>query len=71
MTTPKYKPFKFGDRYVIHEFLAIGYSFTAIGHRLGKDKRAVFKEVFKHRFLKPGSNKLLQQCPHTLKPSYV
>lgn len=71
MTMLKCKHFKFEDRYVIQEFLALRYSFTAIGHRLGKDRRAVSKEVFKHRFLKPGSNKLLQQCPHTIKPPYV
>ena len=41
MTTPKYKHFKFEDRYVIQEFLRLNYSFTAIANRLKKDRRAV------------------------------
>lgn len=36
MTTPKYKHFKFEDRYVIQEFLRLNYSFTAIANRLKK-----------------------------------
>ena len=45
MTTPKYKHFKFEDRYVIQEFLRLNYSFTAIANRLKKDRRAVSKEI--------------------------
>lgn len=71
MTTPKYKHFKFEDRYVIQEFLKFGYNFTAIGNRLGKDRRAVSKEVYKHRFLKAGRNKNKLQCPLLSKPPYV
>lgn len=56
MITPKYKHFKFEDRYIIQEFLNFNYSFTAIATRLGKDRRAISKEVFKHRFLKTGHN---------------
>lgn len=36
MTTPKYKHFKFEDRYVIQVFLRLNYSFTAIANRLKK-----------------------------------
>lgn len=71
MTTPKYKHFKFEDRYVIQEFLKFNYSFTAIANRLGKDRRAVSKEVLRHRFLKPGTNKHKLDCPDLLKPPYV
>ncbi len=71
MATPKYKHLKFEDRYVIQEFISMGYSFTAIGHRIGKDRRAVSKEIYNHRFLKPGLNKIKQQCPKTSKPPYV
>ena len=71
MSTPKYKHLKFEDRYVIEEFLKYGYSFTAIGNRIGKDRRAVSKEVYKHRFLKSGSNKLKLDCPDTKTPPYV
>ena len=46
MTTPKYKHFKFEDRYVIQEFLRLNYSFTAIANRLKKDQRAVSKTPF-------------------------
>lgn len=71
MTTPKYKHFKFEDRYVIQEFLNFNYSFTAIANRLGKDRRAVSKEVLKHRFLKPGRNKHKLDCSLCTKPPYV
>ena len=71
MQTPKYKHFKFEDRYVIQEFLRLNYTFTAIANRLGKDRRAVSKEVLKHRFLKPGRNKQKLECPKVSKPPYV
>ncbi len=71
MSTPKYKHLKYEDRYIIHEFLAFRYSFTAIANRIGKDRRAVAKEVYKHRFLKPGRNKHKLLCPNVSKPPYV
>lgn len=71
MSTPKYKHFRFEDRYVIQEFLKAGFSFSAIANRLGKDRRAVSKEVLKHRFLKSGSNKHKLDCPLLDKPPYV
>ena len=71
MATPKYKHLKFEDRYVIQEFLKFNYSFTAIANRLGKDRRTVSKEVFKHRFLIPGQNKHKLDCPMLLKVPYV
>ena len=71
MTTPKYKHFKFEDRYVIQEFLRLNYSFTAIPNRLKKDRRAVSKEILKHRFLKVGANKRKPDCTKPDKPPYV
>lgn len=71
MTTPKYKHFKFEDRYVIQEFLRLNYSFTAIANRLKKDRRAVSKEILKHRFLKVGTNKRKLDCTKPDKPPYV
>ena len=71
MTTPKYKHFKFEDRYVIQEFLRLNYSFTAIANRLKKDQRAVSKEILKHRFLKVGANKRKLDCTKPDKPPYV
>lgn len=71
MNTPKYKHFKFEDRYVIQEFLKFQYSFTAIANLLGKDRRAISKEVLKHRFLKPGRNKIQLDCSMLEKPPYV
>ena len=71
MTTPKYKHFKFEDRYVIQEFLKFNYSFSAIANRLGKDRRAISKEILKHRFLKSGRNRVKLDCPILLKPPYV
>lgn len=71
MTTPKYKHFKFEDRYVIQEFLRLNYSFTAIANRLKKDRHAVSKEILKHRFLKVGANKRKLDCNKPDKPPYV
>lgn len=71
MTTPKYKHFKFEDRYVIQEFLRLNYSFTAIANRLKKDRRTVSKEILKHRFLKVGANKRKLDCTKPDKPPYV
>ena len=71
MTTPKYKHLKFEDRYVIQEFLKFNYSFTAIANRLDKDRRAISKEILKHRFLKSGHNKMKLDCPILLNPPYV
>ena len=71
MTTPKYKHFKFEDRYVIQEFLRLNYSFTAIANRLKKDRRAVSKEILKRRFLKVGANKRKLDCTKPDKPPYV
>lgn len=71
MTTPKYKHFKFEDRYIIQDFLKFNRSFTAIANRLGKDRRAISKEILKHRFLKSGHNKVKLDCPLLLKPPYV
>ena len=71
MSTPKYKHLKFEDRYVIQEFLNFNYSFTAIGNRIKKDRRAISKEVLKHRFLKAGRNKNKLDCDKLEKPPYV
>ncbi len=71
MTTPKYKHFKFEDRYVIQEFLRLNYSFTAIANRLKKDRRTVSKEILKHRFLKVGANKRKLDCTKPDEPPYV
>ena len=49
----KYLHLTYKDRSVIHEFLNYGYSFTAIGNRIHKDRTTVAKEVKSHRFIKP------------------
>lgn len=70
MRTPKYKHLLFEDRCVINEFLNDSCSFTQIANRLGKDRRTIAKEIYKHRFLKPGNAKD-KECPFTSKPPYV
>ena len=55
--TPKYKHMSFEDRCTIQEFLNLGYSFTTISKRIGKDRRTVSKEIFNHRFPKGVSGK--------------
>ena len=70
--TPKYKHMSFEDRCTIQEFLNLGYSFTTISKRIGKDRRTVSKEVFNHRFSKGVSGKQKSnQCTKPEKPPYV
>ncbi len=71
MSTPKYKHLRYEDRCVIQEFLNHGYSFTAIGNRIGKDRRTVAKEVMKHRFVKYLDNRQRKNCPFLEKTPHV
>lgn len=71
MRTPKHKHLKYEDRFVIQEFLNLNHSFTDISIRIGKNRRCVSKEVFKHRILKPARVKRNPDCPKTEKPPYV
>lgn len=72
MKTPKQKHMTFEDRCVIQEFLDYNHSFTEIGNRIGKDRRSISKEVWKHRYLKKGSAKNNQkECRRWIKPPYV
>ena len=71
MSTPKHKHLKYEDRFVIQEFLNLNHSFTAIATRLGKDRRCIAKEIYKHRILKPARVKKEPDCPKTSKPPYV
>lgn len=48
----KYSHLTYKDRSIIHEFLNYGYSFTAIGNRIHKDRTTVAKEIKAHRFVK-------------------
>lgn len=63
MSTPKHKHLKYEDRFVIQEFLNLNHSFTAIATRLGKDRRCIAKEIYKHRILKPAKVKKEPDCP--------
>ncbi len=71
MKTLKFKHMSFEDRCIIQEFPNYGYSFTAIANRIGKDRRTVAKEVFKHRFKKNFTSSNFKECEILLKPSYV
>lgn len=71
MRTPKYKHLRFEDRVTIHQFLNFGYNFSDIAKRIGKNRRTVAKEVFKHRFMKTNCNACKTPCPLTEKPPYV
>lgn len=71
MKTLKFKHLSFEDRCTIEEYLNHNFSFTDIANRIGKDRRCVSREVFKHRFLrKTLSNKSIP-CPRNSKPPYV
>ena len=65
----KYTHLTYKDRSVIHEFLNYGYSFTAIGNRIHKDRTTVAKEVKLHRFVKPYGKSKTINCQELCKPS--
>lgn len=67
----KYLHLTYKDRSVIHEFLNYGYSFTAIGNRIHKDRTTVAKEVKSHRFIKPFGKSKEISCPNLNKVPYV
>ena len=67
----KYLHLTYKDRSVIHEFLNYGYSFTAIGNRIHKDRTTVAKEVKSHRFIKPFGKSKEISCPNLNKAPYV
>lgn len=71
MKTPKQKHLRFEDRLRIQEMLDGGYSFTAIGKALNKNRTTVSREVLAHRFLRKSSLQKNRECGLTLKPPYV
>ena len=71
MKTPKYKHLTFEDRCTIEQYLRLGLNFTEIGNRIGKDRRCISKEIYKHRFMKRTSNSKATECLYTSKPPYV
>lgn len=71
MSTPKFKHLSFEDRCFIQEFLNYNYNFTQISNRLGKSRRTISNEVFKHRFMLNICSTDASLCPSTLKPPYV
>lgn len=67
----KYAHLTYRDRSIIHEFLNYGYSFTAIGDRIHKDRTTVAKEIKLHRFVKPFKSNRDPSCDKLLKPPFV
>ena len=67
----KYAHLTYKDRSTIHEFLNYGYSFTAIGNRIHKDRTTVAKEIKAHRFVKPFGKCKTVDCPLLSKAPYV
>lgn len=67
----KYSHLTYKDRSIIHEFLNYGYSFTAIGNRIHKDRTTVAKEIKAHRFVKPYGKTKEITCAKLFKPPYV
>ena len=67
----KYSHLTYKDRSLIHEFLNYGYSFTAIGRRIHKDRTTVSKEVRSHRFIKPYGRRKDIDCTLLSRPPYV
>jgi len=67
----KHSHLTYNNRSIIHEFLNYGYSFTAIGNRIHKDRTTVAKEVRAHRFIKPFGKHKAIDCHLLFKPPYV
>ena len=67
----KYLHLTYKDRAVIHEFLNYGYTFTAIGNRIHKDRTTVAKEVKSHRFINPFGKSREIDCSTLNKAPYV
>ena len=67
----KYAHLTYKDRSIIHEFLNYGWSFTAIGNRIHKDRTTIAKEVKLHRFIKPYGRAKEIDCSKLSKAPYV
>ena len=71
MKLTKYKHLSFEDRCTIQEYLNYGYNFTQIGNRIGKNRRTISKEIYKHRFMRSNSNPNSNNCYIYSNPPYV
>ena len=71
MKHTKYKHLSFEDRCTIQEYLNYGYNFTQIANRIGKNRRTISKEVFKHRFMRSQTKQNSKNCYIFDKPPYV
>ncbi len=71
MKLTKYKHLTFEDRCTIQEYLNFGYNFTQIGNRIGKSRRTISKEIYKHRFMRSNTKSSNINCCITDKPPYV
>ena len=71
MKLTKYKHLSFEDRCTIKEYLNFGYNFTQIGKRIGKSRRTISKEIYKHRFMRSNTKSSNINCYITDKPPYV
>lgn len=71
MKTIKYKHLSLEDRYAIQEYLNLGFTFTAIENMIGKSRRTISKEVYKHRIYRSKLATDSSPCPLTSKPPYV
>ena len=67
----KYAHLSYKDRCIIQEFITYGYSFTAIGNRIHKDRTTVAKEIKLHSFSKPFGKNNVISCDKLNKPPYV
>ena len=71
MKTTKNKHLTLENRLVIQEYLEYGYSFTAIGNVIHKDRSTIAKEIRNHRFEKRKGRKKQSDCSLLAKPPYV
>lgn len=67
----KHSHLTYQDRSIIHEFLNYGYSFTAIGNRIHKDRTTVAKEIKLHRYIRPYKKSKEIDCIQLSRPPYV
>lgn len=71
MKTLKYKHLTLEDRLTIQEYLNANYNFTQIAKSIGKNRRTISKEVYKHRIYRTKSASDLSECKRTSFTPYV
>ena len=71
MKSLKYKHLTLEDRLTIQEYLNSNYNFSNIAKSIGKNRRTISKEVYKHRLYRTKAASDFEECKTTSFPPYV